>query len=248
MLRNPVAWRRRLSQSGEGPTLSPVTTRAMYRGQSAGLSIFTSGSAAAPSARRAGAGFSPAPRAEAISLAIPTTHMQSVRFAVISTSITGSADPTTEASGTPTGGLPGRTQIPCDSSLSPSSRSEQIIPCDSTPRILVLRSFVPSGRRLPTCATATRCPAATFGAPQTIERRAVPMSTVQRLSRSASGCRATSSTLPTTIPGSKDAPRSSDWTGSPRIASRLARSSGRSGRSTQSSSHFHVIFTRSPQN
>ncbi len=171
-----------------------------------------------------------------------------MRLDVISTSRVVSLDPRSAATGVPMPGSPGRTQIPCDSSLSPSSRSEQIIPSDSTPRILVRRSLVPSGRWAPTWATATRWPAATLGAPQTIERRAEPMSTWQRVSRSAFGWRAASTTCPTMMAGSSDLPGVSDCTGKPRMARRWASSSGSPGRSTQSLSQVHVSFTRIPQN
>ena len=62
--------------------------------------------------------------------------------------------------------------MPSCSSEMPSSRSEQIIPRDSTPRILLRRSLRNSrvcGSRscAPTCANAIVCPAARLGAPQT---------------------------------------------------------------------------------
>ena len=114
--------------------------------------------------------------------------MQSVRLEVISTSTIASPDPRSSCTGLPTRGVPGSTQIPCASSESPSSRSEQIMPSDSTPRILLFRSFVPSGSLAPICATATDCPAATLGAPHTTESFVPPpISTTQSLSRSALG-------------------------------------------------------------
>jgi hypothetical protein len=42
------------------------------------------------------------------------------------------------------------------------------MPFDSTPLSLAVPSVVPSGITAPGFATATVCPAATFGAPQTI--------------------------------------------------------------------------------
>ena len=137
--------------------------------------------------------------------------------------------------------------MPCASSESPSSRSEQIIPSDSTPRILLLRSLVPSGSLAPICATATVCPAATLGAPHTTERFAPPpISTTQSRRRSALGCGATSSTRPTTIAGSRETPFSIEATGNPRIASACARSSGVAGSSTQSWSHDQGTFIAAP--
>ncbi len=73
------------------------------------------------------------------------------------------------------------------------------MPLDSTPRSFALPSLVPSGITAPGLATATVCPAATLGAPQTIcDGVEPPMSTMQTLRRSASGWRLRSSTLPTT--------------------------------------------------
>ena len=63
---------------------------------------------------------------------------------------------------------PPRTMIPSWSSPIPTSSSARIIPCDSTPRSFALPSVEPSGITAPGSATATLCPAATFGAPQTI--------------------------------------------------------------------------------
>ena len=57
--------------------------------------------------------------------------------------------------------------MPSDFSASPSSSAEQIMPWDSTPRILAARRVSPSGKVAPTRAKATFCPAFTFGAPQT---------------------------------------------------------------------------------
>ena len=60
-------------------------------------------------------------------------------------------------------------------------------------------SFVPSGMTAPGRATPTVCPAATFGAPQTIcWGSPSPTSTMQTFSRSASGCCSALSTRPTT--------------------------------------------------
>jgi len=102
-------------------------------------------------------------------------------------------------------GMPGvrwsssSTRIPAWSVPIASSSSARIIPFDSIPRSLALRSVVPSGITAPGVATATVWPAATLGAPHTIcDGDPVPMSTRHTLSRSASGCLPASSTLPTT--------------------------------------------------
>ncbi len=73
------------------------------------------------------------------------------------------------------------------------------MPLDSCPRSLARFSRMPSGITAPGRATATVCPAATFGAPQTIcDGAPSPVSTLQTVSRSASGWRSALSTLPTT--------------------------------------------------
>ncbi len=82
----------------------------------------------------------------------------------------------------------------CDSS---SSRSESIIPSDTWPRSLALRSTVPSGKTAPGKATATVSPAAKLVAPHTICRGSPsPTSTVHSESRSASGCLSRVTTRP----------------------------------------------------
>ena len=104
------------------------------------------------------------------------------------------------------------------------------MPLDSCPRSLACLSRVPSGITAPGRATATVWPAATFGAPQTIcAGSPVAVSTRQTLSRSASGWREDSSTLPTTKCSSAVTPcvctRS---TSVPVSASRFASSNGSS--------------------
>ena len=246
MLREPVASSLCLSHSGEGAIRMPSTTRAMYRLQSREFSIVTLGSAVFPDLCSGGTGLSLPRPIDPISRARPRTDMQSVRFDVISTSRIASPRPSNACTGLPTRGEPGRTQIPSASSESPSSRSEQIMPSDPTPRILLFRSFVPSGRRAPICATATDCPPATFEAPHTIDSFADPTSTEQRRRRSAFGWGDTSSTRPTMIAGSSEAPCSIEATGNPRMASACARASGVGGRSTQSASQPHVTFIVAP--
>ena len=135
---------------------------------------------------------------------------QSTRFEVGSSSITGSDTGITSESGVP-GASPlcwsSKTAMPAASSPISSSASERIIPLDSTPRSLALPSLVPSGITAPGSATGTVCPAATLAAPQTIVRVPSPASTSQTLSRSASGCFSTDSTLPTTKESADGAPR-----------------------------------------
>ena len=66
----------------------------------------------------------------------------------------------------PNGSSLGRTIIPSCSSEIFNSRSEQIIPLDSTPRILAFLIFRFPGRIEPTVANGINCPESTFGAPQ----------------------------------------------------------------------------------
>ena len=70
----------------------------------------------------------------------------------------------------------------------PISCNEQIIPSERSPRNFALLIFIPPGKRPPTVATMTLCPASTFGAPQTICTGASsPISTWHKLNLSASG-------------------------------------------------------------
>ena len=61
-------------------------------------------------------------------------------------------------------------------------------PAAATPRSFALPSFSPPGITAPGSATATVCPAATLGAPQTIVRSVLADVDRQTRSRSASGC------------------------------------------------------------
>ena len=136
----------------------------------------------------------------------------------------------TSASGVPAASASSSTMIPSWSVPIATSSSARIIPLDSWPRSLAFLSFVPSGITAPGRATATVWPAATLGAPQTIcDGSPAPVSTRQTLSRSASGWRPDSSTLPTTKCSSAVTP----WvctrsTSVPVMASRVASSNGSS--------------------
>ena len=87
---------------------------------------------------------------------------------VTSSSSTSSAIGRCSASGAPTGRSSASTMIPSWSSPMPTSSSARIMPLDCTPRSFASPSCVPSGMTAPGSATATVCPAATLGAPQTI--------------------------------------------------------------------------------
>ena len=103
--------------------------------------------------------------------------------------------------------------IPAWSAPSSSSRSERIIPSETSPRSFARSSgFSAPGRTAPGSATATVAPAPKFQAPQTICRGSPsPTSTWQSWSRSAFGCLPASSTRPTRkrprLPSSSGTPR-----------------------------------------
>ena len=99
----------------------------------------------------------------------------------------------------------GKTIMPEWSFPMPNSSSAQIMPCDTSPRILpsFIVNSLPSLKYnfVPMVATATFCPFATLGAPHTILRSSpVPMSTFVSESLSASGCLPHSMTCPMTTP------------------------------------------------
>src|SRR5208337_2570775 len=91
--------------------------------------------------------------------------------------------------------------MPSWSLLSSSSAAEHSMPFDSTPRITPLASviFLP-GIYVPTGEKTPFIPLRAFGAPQTTCTGPPPASTMQTLSRSASGCRLASITRATTKP------------------------------------------------
>ena len=101
------------------------------------------------------------------------------RFGVISRSSTVSPAPRHSAKAAPTGASSGSSMMPSWSVPSPSSRAEQIMPADTTPRSLLFFIFTSPGKTQPTQATATFRPARTFGAPHTIcSGSSAPTSTV----------------------------------------------------------------------
>ena len=103
-------------------------------------------------------------------------------------------------SGAPTGQSAGSTTMPGLVCSKPSSCSESIMPSDSTPRRLALRSLRPFSSVAPARDTATVSPAAKLSAPQTIwctPPPAGPASTVHSQSLSALGWRSLVSTRPT---------------------------------------------------
>ncbi len=200
----PAAVRRCLSQRGDGPTFTSSNTRAVKRRQISGsISTAAWSSTASPPAGSAslapGSGRSSAPVSACTSRATPYTARQSGRLGLTSRSSTSSSITSASGSCVPGASSPGSTIVSAWSPLIPTSSSARIIPLDLTPRSFASPSSVPSGMIAPGRATATVWPAATLGAPHTIWRSVPePSSTMQTVSRSASGCRSADRTLPTT--------------------------------------------------
>ena len=171
------------------------------------MSMAMSSAVAAPLSTRCTSGRRKAlPVRACTSRAMPKRLRQSERLGVTSKSIITSSSPVALAKAVPVVRSSLRTIIPSWLSLSPSSSSAQIIPRDSTPRILAFLICMPLGSVQPGSATATVCPAATLGAPQTMVLTSVPTSTSQTVRRSAFSWGWQELTRPITIP-SKRLPR-----------------------------------------
>ncbi len=128
----------------------------------------------------------------AISRATPTTLRQSGRFGVRPSSRRTSLRPSAANTGMPSSSPAGRIMIPSALVARPSSLNEQSMPLESWPRIFDFLILKPPGSSMPTWAKATRSPVLWLVAPQTTCTVTVPVSTVQRVRRSASGCGLTS--------------------------------------------------------
>ena len=196
----------------------------------ANVSTGTSDSAYSISGTRTGC-----PVIAPISRATPRIERQSPRFGVSSSSR--NVSPITSSSGAPTTASSESTIIPSCSSLISNSASEQIMPSDTTPRIVAGLS---SSRR-PVCmfssitpgrAKQIFWPAATFGAPHTTSSGGPsPGSTSHNVRLSALGCGLVARTYPTTQPSQP--PRVNTSPASmPPMVSRCANSSGPSVMST----------------
>ena len=145
----------------------------------------------------------------------------------------------------------GSTMIPSCEFPTPISSSAHIIPSDSTPRILerLILKLSPSGeyRVVPTVATTTVCPAATFGAPHTICTGfcGSPRSTVVMCRWSLSGWISQVSTLPITMPARPPrmlSTRSTEPVSRPMEVRASARASAPRSVSRYSRSHLYDIF------
>jgi len=187
--------------AGDGAMTAFSISRNWYREHRAGSAMLTGKSAvqSSPCSRRSSAGtVSGRRKARAVSRASPITDKASARLGVTLISSTSPSSDRASARRSPTGALAGRTRMPLWSSLSPSSRSEQIMPWEGAPRSFAFLITSPPGMAVPTRATGTFCPAATLGAPHTMSSvPPCPVSTLQTESLSASGCRPHSTTCPT---------------------------------------------------
>ncbi len=190
----PIAFSRFCSQSGEGPFLTPRTTRPANTGQASALSLSKSsligtGSAKLPFTGLMASALSLPRPAAARSRAMPRTPRQSGRLGVMATSMTASSRPSAFAAGLPILADAGSSMMPLCSSDNSSSRSDSSMPLDSTPRILALVRVRPEpGMVLPTGANTAFNPARALGAPHTTCNRSLPVSTSHTWSLSALGC------------------------------------------------------------
>ena len=125
--------------------------------------------------------------AAARSLATPITPKQSGRFASTFKSMTGSL-PKTSAKEVPFAAFVSKSKMPLWSSERPSSRPEHIIPKLSIPRILPTLSVSPfTGITQPGLASTPFKPTRTLGAPHTICKVSLPVSTARICKWSESG-------------------------------------------------------------
>ena len=161
-----------------------------------------------------------------ISRAKPRTLAQSGRLGVRSTSMTASASCRACRSDSPTASFSSSSMMPLWSTDRPSSRAEQSMPADSTPRTLAFLILVPSGSCTPGQASADTIPARTLGAPQTTWICSEPVSTWHKVSLSASGCLATDTTLAVMMASSPTNSSSTLSTSRPSMVSRSASCAG----------------------
>ena len=166
MDRAPTAASRSLSHAGEGPTVTPRSTAAAYRGHPSASSMATRTPAVSPlapaarTARGGGASAAPGiagsrtgrPSTAPSSRASPAWQRRSGRFGVTSMSNRVSATGSTSRRGVPGAASVASSRIPSLSSPSPSSFAEQSIPSEYSPRILRRSSVTPLGSVTPTAA------------------------------------------------------------------------------------------------
>ena len=203
-----------------------------------------------PSRSRGRGGRSRASVSAASSRAMPSTERQSGRFGVISISSTWSSSPRCFARSPPTGASRSSSSRPAScSSPRPSSRSEQRIPCDSTPWIFLAAMTPSPGSVAPGGAKAARTPARVFGAPHTTLKRS-PLPARTRHStrwwpRLSPRSRSIASISPITAPRRPTGASGVTLaTSIPALTRRSAASCGESFRSTNSRTQPYGILTR----
>ena len=168
---------------------------------------------------------------------------QSPRLGVRPTSMTTSSSSSQSTRSIPVGAAASSSRIPSASSPRPSSRAEHSMPCEISPRIRLLRIFVPSGSRAPIRAKAVRRPGRTLGAPHTTRCGSPPpSSTSQSDSLSASGWGTTPTTSATVTRSIDPATGATDSTSRPTAVSRAANPSVSIGGSTHSRTQRSLNF------
>ena len=190
------------SQAGLGPTVTPRMMTATYSGQLAESSTRTvtppvvalrtpcasaSSNCTSPTSLT-GTGKHSAPVMAAISRATPRCDNKSGRFGKTSRSRRVSASDNTSSNGVPGAASVSSVMMPSCSCPRPSSRGEQSIPLDVSPRIFRCSILRPPGMTVPVRANGYLCPATTFGAPHTTSSSVpLPSSTLVTHKRSEFG-------------------------------------------------------------
>ena len=185
------------------------------------------------------------------SRAMPIMDRQSGRLGVISQSSTVSELPRYWASGMPTGASAGKIQMPSWSLERPSSRAEQFMPMDTTPRSLPFLILTSLGSSAPIMAVTMWSPSLKFCAPHTICRGCgtpspstllAPTSTMVTHRWSESGCASLETTCAVTIRSNASPTVSMDSTSVPVRMNSRASSEGSSGSSTMVESQSYETF------
>ena len=241
--------RRWAIQSGDGPTRTPRKADTVKRPHRAGVAmaaLATLAVVAGPSGEAISGERSPTPQRVARSRATPAIDQASGRFPSMEISSTTSAlMPRASVSFLPMTGVmrSSSNSSPSWSSLRRSSRAEQSMPLETTPRILRSAITNPPGSTAPTGASGTWLPRAKLVAPQTMSRGPLPVSTVTRRTRSAPSM-ALIASMRTTTTSSRPSPTCSTPSTTRPRSSIVAVSSSREGKSTNVASHDRGIFMR----
>ncbi len=177
------------------------------------------------------------------SRATPLWPSRSGRFGVTSTTSRSSSTGMTSRKRVPGAAVVSSSRMPSCSWPSPSSRAEQSIPSEGSPRIFRFSILRSPGSTAPTGAKGYFFPAATLGAPHTTWRSSpLPSLTRQRLRRSALGWGSACSTSPITTSPRPPCSGSTASTGAPSMGRRRASSRASSGRRRNPSSQRREMF------